>query len=268
MSFLNILQILLTERKDIEFGNKIHIMTKKIVNFIKNHKKLLLQNADKLYKEGEGYYFHFKIFDANTKYTDLFIAFLFKDMSNYKNVTKLDVGNPAAIRKLVNADKTITQYIVECYVLDREKDEPFDDIFTIIQSPSWNSSLAHELTHYLDQKKQSEGYSDNEIRKNLKLDDADINTIADSLKQYYNLTDEINAHFHQTAVAFLKTSKERKKNTVDFLTMPFENFKEAFIYFYSKKAFENLNPQNRKKILTRIYTFYDELQDYLKKKKK
>jgi hypothetical protein len=80
------------------------------------------------------------------------------------------------------------------------------------------------------------------------------------------LTDEINAHFHQSATQLLKSFKNRNKLNLDFLNMKFNVFKDTFIFFYNKHAFESLNEDNRKKVLSRIYLFYKDLLEIAKKK--
>jgi len=52
------------------------------------------------------------------------------------------------------------------------------------------------------------------------------------------------------------------------MTLPFDKFKGAFIYFYGKNAFENLNDDNRKRILKRIYSLYEEFKETIEKKTK
>lgn len=261
MSFLLEINKLL-ERKDVEFSTQLNSINKKITNFLNKYKKFLINNKEKLLnKENGGYYITYNSIDPKTKYNDLWIAFLPKGNS-ISISDKINIKNIAGLRTrlLINGEEIS---VVEFYIIEPENEDSFKNIFNFIKTHRWRSSLNHELTHYLDNKKINKKIDNTNIRRNIDLNSNDINDVLNSLKTYYNLNDEINAHFHQSASEFLKTAIKNKN--IDFLNMSFKNFKDAFIYFYGEKAFESLKDKN--KILKRIYLFYKDLQEFIQKKK-
>jgi uncharacterized Rmd1/YagE family protein len=259
MSFLNELNILL-ERKDVIFSDNVLKMTKKILSFIKTNKSKLFLVAH--YREGEGFYIKYTLIDPKSDIHDLYVALLNKThSSSIKNST---IGNPAALATYQNKETGKKDYILRLYIFDNIEDEKRASsvINKIIASPQWSSNIYHELTHYLDAKRQNVAstYSIRDF-----INDSDMKVIMDNLKKYYNLSDEINAHFMQATTLFWKAIK---KKDIDFFKLPFEKFKDAFIYFYGQMAFTNLDEENKKRILKRIYLLYQEFQEAISKKEK
>lgn len=260
MSFLNELELIL-ERKDIEFTSNISKITDKIFAYLRRNKSRLFSL---FVPSSNGYYIKYSAIDPKTKFDDLFIAILNTTSAHYNLDKKMTIVNKAALKTLKQDGKPF--YILELFII--ENDQPLAQVVnTILKSPSWNSTISHELTHYIDIKRQTSGYSDQFRRKDLKFNDDDIEVVLDSLKKYYNLSDEINAYFHQAAGMFLNATRKRK-DKIDFISMPFLTFRNAFLHFYGKSNYENLSEKNRKKVLSRIYSFYKEIQEFEKKKRK
>lgn len=257
---MNFTEFYLTERKDVQYSSQIDKISEMIISFLKRNKNRLFSVA---YYTNKGYYIPFQNIDIKSKFNfnDLFFAILPKDSASIKS--KEGMINNAALEKI--KDDNNFYYIIKLYILD-DNETLNNAINKLINSQQWRISLNHELTHYLDNKKFNTDSDDSE-RKKLNLNDEDINIVLDSLKKYHNLSDEINAHFMQTSTAFLNSTKKRKSN-IDYITIPFESFKEAFIYFYGKQAFKNLSEDNRKRVLKRIYLFYKDIQEYVKKKQR
>jgi hypothetical protein len=256
MSFIEHLQIIL-ERKDIKFSENILKMTKKIISFIKKNKKRLFSVAH--YKPGNGYYLSYKTIDPKSEIEDLYIALLHVNQSE----TLSNISNPAALAKMKDKETGQFYYILRLYIFDSQEDMEKNVslvINKIFDSPKWNSNIYHELTHYIDEKRQKVNYS-----YHIKdyLNDKEVKDILEKLKKYYNLDDEINAYFVQSATMFWNSIKNKR---IDFLNLPFNSFKEAFIYFYGTNAFETLTLDNKKRILKRIYLLYTDFKEKVQKK--
>lgn len=264
MSFLNELELLL-ERKDVPFSDDILKMTNKILSFIKKNKTKL--HTVSHYVEGKAYYILYPTIDPKTKYTDLLIGLMNTNDSainkNKEDITKMT--NPAALVTYKDKETGKKDYVLRLYIFDSKEDmeKNVSKVITkITSSPNWNTYIYHELTHYFDVKRQKVTSS-----YNIKdfISDNEVESILNKIKKYHNLTDEINAHFIQSVTMFWHAIKAKN---LDIMTLPFDKFKGAFIYFYGKNAFENLNDDNKKRILKRIYLLYNELKEAIAKKEK
>jgi hypothetical protein len=259
--YLNEFWDLLNERKDMEYATHISKISDKIFAFLRRNKSRLFSVA---LRTENGYYIKYSTIDPKTKFDDLYIAILNKATAYYNLTKKITAENKAALATIKDGEKTF--YVLKLFII--ENDQTLTQVVnTILKSPLWSSTISHELTHYIDIKRQTPGYSDQPLRKDLKFNDEDVEVVLNSLKKYYNLSDEINAYFHQTAGMFLNATRKRK-DKLDFINMSFETFKNAFLHFYGKKNFESLTEKNRKKVLSRIYLFYKDIQEYMQKKAK
>jgi hypothetical protein len=191
MSFLNELQILL-ERKDIKTSNNILKMTKKIISFLKRNNKRLFSVG--YYKPGNGYYIKYNIIDPKSGIDDLYIALVNKSMASLSKDNT--IINPAALATYKDNKTGKNDYVLRLYIFDSNEDEKNVSLMInkLIASPSWNSNIYHELTHYLDNKRQKvvSFYNIKDY-----LNDSDVKNILEKIKKYHNLSDEVNAYFMQ-----------------------------------------------------------------------
>ena len=237
----------ITERHDVEYASTIKEIADNYFDYLKKNKNLLMS---RYYNDGHGIYIQYIHIDPKTIYRDLWIGLTYKKEKLFsKTNPQLNIVNNSALEKF-DVDGTL-HYAITLYILDDQFD--IDSVIDLVsESPIWNKALYHELTHYIDIIKQAT-YK-NSLGKNYDFDFGDENTknVIANLKRYHNLSDEINAHFIQTATVILK-------HDIGHVTL--ENFKKMFIHFYGDSEFESLTKENKQKVLKRIYLFYIDLKE-------
>ena len=92
----------------------------------------------------------------------------------------------------------------------------------------------HEFIHYLDSKRYSNTYS---IKQ------------PNSLEDYYNSPEEYNAYTHEIIKKILKTENKLK-------SLSFNEFLKRSMKYGSSEFLDNLNDENRKKLIKRLYSIY------------
>jgi 2'-5' RNA ligase len=119
------------------------------------------------------------------------------------------------------------------------------------------NGIAHELTHYFDNKKYN-------ITKNTKhhTSVAEIINSKEDFKNYFNSTHETNAYFIETSYFIFQQYKKMKKSERFLYSPTFDSFKKYFLSNYSTIGFNLLNDINKKKLYKRIYSFYNEFKSY------
>lgn len=249
MSFLNQLQ-LIYEREDYKFGNKISVMVDKINKFLTKYSEHLESVA--LARDDNGSYWY--SVDPSMDDRRLFLVLAPEDTGEHaRSIATFTKGT----------DKHGKFYGIKLNVL---KDPPqFDDKDfgknlakeTIIQR-----SLYHELTHYFDDVRP--GYN-NPRSNSIDLEQKDVEEINKEIAKYYNLPDELNAYWNEVSIMLLTYLKKEKVPVIN----DFNKFKETFLTLFNKhgKHFERLTEDNKKRVLKRIYSFWNELKDRNKSKK-
>ena len=121
---------------------------------------------------------------------------------------------------------------------DKEDRMSFEDYARLanIRFDMWveEDFFVHEFIHYLDSKRYGETYSSKEHN---------------SLEDYYNSPEEYNAFTHEIIKKVLKNENKLK-------TLSFNEFLKRSMKYGSSEFLDNLNEENRKKLIKRLYSIY------------
>jgi hypothetical protein len=122
--------------------------------------------------------------------------------------------------------------------------------------------ISHELTHYFDSLKYWRMINPVSMR-NIDPDDTS-EKINKKLNQYYNFSDELNAFWNEASILFLRELK-KDKDLWQRAMIRFSVFKDVFVKLLNQQFYNALSEQNKKRVLKRIYSFYNELKEELEK---
>lgn len=229
------------ERNDIKTNQVISRLVEKIIRFLKKYRKEL-DDKGFVGENGTTYWFPVKMVDK--KYDDLYLVFM----------QEKEKTQAAFQRKQLN-DGTVIK-IIKLYVLkDISKGIGISQILLHIKDNllSFKSTLSHELTHYFDDKKY-------EIEKS-------AISIGSDLYKYYNIPHEVNAYWNSSVREMMEVLKQ--SNTIKNIFLnKFDNFKSYFEDILRTENFfyVSLSPENKKRLLKRMYALWEEFREHFKGK--
>lgn len=220
----------LFERNDLDKNKVISRLVDKIFNYLKKWKPEHLKQLMILNDSKTAYYLQVKLIDK--LYGDLLLAFREKQkdrsgtFSNYENYK-----------------------IIQLFVLDDINNFDISD-YLITKDNKMFSALTHELVYYYD----NEIYDVEKQAEKL---------VGKGVKDYYNIPHELEAYLFTAVKNILSKIKKSKVQKRIYLN-DFNEFKDDILFeieMDNKDFFNNLTNENRKRILKRIYSIWNELKE-------
>jgi hypothetical protein len=225
------------ERDDIKTTNKIEILITKIFKFLNKN-----CNQKKLYSEKHKK-FIIQCHLIDKKYNDLYL-FIDLESNNAGTYYNAKIDNEVIHAITLNILKNTGDNIPNlCQIKNFDQQ-------TLLKI---KITLAHELTHYFDAKKF-------DINKTLNYKATDLNT-EEEFKKYFNSVAETNAYFTQTAYHIFQMFK-KIKSSERWKYLSFDSFRGLFWRTFNNKFKDLITDKNKKKLEKRVYSFYNELEEY------
>lgn len=243
------------ERKDLENAQEKATLIHMIQNYFKSNNGRISRIADHI--DGEGVYF--SMGRIHLKYNDLILV-ISKEIKSEQGEAR---------GEFIHTQNNKYSYVVlniipqDEYIHDFIDSQRFiDKIFSL----GVEETLGHELTHYFDYKKRP-NIMRKDARNQKSVDDPNLTSkeINKELDKYYNLPSEINAVWYSASVMLLKALMNDREH-MDIILKDFNTFKNIFLKIIIRNGLTRWTKKNKRRVLKRMYSFWEELRDrYMKR---